>query len=77
MCGYLCTGCGRCKGKMRGSRSFGLCFSCGHENAPGATACSQCGAMLVTPPGSASSSANDFAVIKTMKKNTLSSDIAE
>ncbi len=53
MCGYLCTGCGRCKGGLKGAKPFGTCLSCGFENPAGTTRCARCGAPLVPPPGAA------------------------
>ncbi len=51
MCGYLCTGCGRCKGELKGTKPFGTCLACGAANPAEAAACSRCGAPLVPPPG--------------------------
>lgn len=53
---------------MRGSNSFGHCFSCGCDNDPVSTVCSHCGAALVAPPGFVGRGSNDSAVIGAMKK---------
>ena len=51
MCGYLCTGCGRCREERKVTKPFGTCLACGAENALQAIVCSECGAALVPPPG--------------------------
>ena len=56
MCGEICFGCGRCNGKNRFVKPAGTCLACGAQNDPSQSACSACGAALITPPGVASKS---------------------
>lgn len=51
MCGYLCTGCGKCGTTKPRVKPFGTCLKCGHANEPGTERCTECGAALVLPPG--------------------------
>lgn len=70
MCGYLCTGCGRCKGKMKGMKPYGTCIICGFENPTGVSVCARCGTPIVAPPGSTGSSESDAAVIGAVGKKS-------
>lgn len=56
MCGYLCTGCGKCGVTKPRVKPFGTCFKCGYVNEKGATQCKQCGAELIRLPGQGSAS---------------------
>ncbi len=56
MCGYLCTGCGKCGITKLRTRPFGTCFACGHVNKPTDEVCVKCGEPLVRMPGQASRS---------------------
>lgn len=54
MCGYLCTGCGKCGMTKPRIKPFGTCLICGHANKPTDEVCEKCGKPLVRLPGQGS-----------------------